>query len=156
MKPLKPAVEQYWQRYLQSLPPSDRPVNPRVEASFAGSRSLTDNLLELFLCGKKTAGSSIVEDFVSAGDPLPEVGRYWICLNSNDLPSCILRTQRVVMNKFKDVTGEIAIAEGEGDLSLDYWRKTHAEIYLPHLSSWGVEALDDATVITEYFELVYK
>jgi uncharacterized protein YhfF len=156
MKPLKKIEQEFWNRYLQSLSPSFRPVNPRVEASYAGNRSIADGLLVLYLCGRKTAGSSIVEDFISAGDPLPLIGNYWIFLNSKDEPSCILRTERVVFNKFKDVPVEIAIAEGEGDLTLEYWRKVHAELYLPHLSNWGVGNLDDATVVTEFFKIVYK
>jgi len=60
------------------------------------------------------------------------------------------------MNKFKDVPFEIALAEGEGDLSLDYWRRVHTEIYLPHLAGWGISSLDDATVITEFFKIVNR
>lgn len=62
----------------------------------------------------------------------------------------------MVLNKFYEVQAEIAIAEGEGDLSLEYWRHVHAEIYQPHLKEWGVSSLEDATVITEYFTIVYR
>ena len=51
---------------------------------------------------------------------------------------------------------EVAIAEGEGDLSLDYWRKAHIEFFTPYLKSWGVTELDKETLITEFFEIVYK
>lgn len=51
---------------------------------------------------------------------------------------------------------EIAVAEGEDDLSLGYWRKVHADLYQPHLESWGLKTIRNATVITEFFELVYK
>ncbi len=156
MKTLTPLEEQCWNKYLSTLLPAERPENPRVEASFAGNQQITDSLLKLYLSGKKCAGSSIAEDFISAGDPLPQIGNYWIYLNSNREPSCILRTEQVVFNKFKDVPSAIAIAEGEGDLSLEYWRKTHAEFYLPHLSSWGVSNIDEATVVTEYFRIVYR
>jgi len=60
------------------------------------------------------------------------------------------------MHKFKDVSAEIAIAEGEGYLSLEYWRKVHEELYLPFLTKWGLTDIDNATVITEYFKLVYR
>jgi uncharacterized protein YhfF len=156
MKPLKPIEQKYWQNYLDSLTPEERPQQPHVEAGFAGSPSLTDDLLQLYLAGKKTAGSSIAEDFMTTGDPLPEVGNYWIYLDSKGEPRCILRTEKVVFHKFKDVPVEIAIAEGEGDLSLEYWRRVHSELYTPHLSSWGISKMDDATVVTEYFEIVYK
>ncbi len=153
---MKRSEQKYWNEYLQSLLERDRPVNPFVTAAYAGTPEITDELLALYLCGKKTAGSSIVEDYVSAGDLLPKVGNYWIYLNSQNVPSCILRTERIETNKFRDVSESIAIAEGEGDLSLAYWKRVHAEIYLPHLKSWGIAHMDDATVITEFFTIVFR
>jgi uncharacterized protein YhfF len=146
----------YWESYLATLSENERPLHARVEASHAGNRHITDGLLELYLIGKKTAGSSIVEDFVSAGDPIPQVGNFWIYLDSQDKPRLILRTDRVVFNKFSEVPLEIAIAEGEGDLSLAYWRMVHTENYSPFLEKWGVKSLEDATVVTEYFRIVYR
>jgi uncharacterized protein YhfF len=156
MKKMSTIEYQYWEGYLETLSIQERPVNPNVEASFAGNKEITDELLQLYLSGKKSAGSSIVEDFISAGDSLPAVGNYWIFLNSKNEPSCILKTIKTVMNKFRDVPVEIAIAEGEGDLSLEYWRKVHEGIYGPHLSEWGVSNIEEATVITEFFEIVYR
>jgi uncharacterized protein YhfF len=146
----------YWEKYLSALPEVERPKNPHVTASFAGNREITDELLALYLNGKKCAGSSIVEDFLTAGDPLPKVGNYWIFLNSKDEPSCILRTEKITIYKFKDIPIEIVLAEGEGDLSIAYWRRVHTELYLPFLAQWGVENIEDATVITEFFKIVYK
>ena len=116
---LNPQQQAYWEPYLATLPAADRPRNPVVTASFAGNAEITDGLLELYLSGKKHAGSSIVEDFLSAGDPLPAVGNYWIFLDSTETPRLILLTERTVLNKFFEVPKEIAIAEGEGDLSLE-------------------------------------
>ena len=48
---------------------SERPRSANIEAAFAGNRGFTDELLALYLAGKKHAGSSIVEDFLTAGDP---------------------------------------------------------------------------------------
>lgn len=154
MTPLKPREQLYWESYLATLP--EIPTNLIVSAGYAGTPEITDELLALYLTGKKTAGSSIVEDFLITGDPLPKVGNYWIFLNSEGNPSCILQTTKVVINKFKDVPLEIAVAEGEGDLSLEYWYKVHSELYLPYLESWGIKDINEATVITEFFDIVYK
>lgn len=146
----------FWQAYLETLSPESRPADPFVEASFAGTRASTDELLDAYLKGRKTAGSSIKEDFLAAGDPLPRVGNFWILLNSRDEPGCLLRTERIVVHKFYDVPPEIALAEGEGDLSLDHWRRVHQAAYEPHLPEWGLASIADATVITEYFALLFK
>lgn len=156
MTSLKSVEQAYWESYLRSIPEQDRPIHPRVIAGHAGNAQITDELLQLYFEGKKWAGSSLVEDFESAGDPLPAVGDYWIVLDSQSQPRCILRTDRVVISKFKDLPEEIAIAEGEGDLSVEYWKRVHGQMYLPHLEKWGVKDLNEARVITEFFTLVYQ
>jgi 5-formyltetrahydrofolate cyclo-ligase len=146
----------YWNTYRASIPNKRHLQDVFVSAGYAGTPQITDELLALYLSGKKSAGSSVMEDFLTAGDPLPQVGNYWIYLNSSGDPSCILRTEKVVMNKFKDVPVEIAIAEGEGDLSLEYWRRVHSELYSPCLVEWGVKSMDEATMVTEFFKIVFR
>lgn len=153
---LKPAEREYWDLYVSGLPEGERPSAPFVTASYAGTPEITDGLLELYLAGKKTAGSSLVEDFLTAGDPLPAVGNYWIYLNSAGLPSCILRTERIETHNFQEVPARIAMAEGEGDLSLEYWRRVHEELYRPFFKTWGLERIEDATVVTEFFRIVFR
>lgn len=153
---LKDSEKSYWHRYLDTIEESKRPERPFITSSFAGNKDCTDELLGLYLSGKKTAGSSLAEDFLAAGDPLPKVGNFWILLNSRNQPSCILRTINVLTYKFKDVPEQIALLEAEGDLSLEYWRKSHTELYSPFLKSWGINDIEDSTVITEIFEIVYR
>ncbi|HEX4925363.1 MAG TPA: ASCH domain-containing protein [Bdellovibrionales bacterium] len=156
MKPLREHERAYWERYLASLAPGERQALAHVEASYAGNREITDSLLALYLSGRKFAGSSVLEDFRTAGDPLPAAGNHWILLNSRDEPGALLRTVRVEQHKFMDVPEAIAIAEGEGDLSLEYWRRVHRAFYEPHLPKWGLAQIEDATIVTEFFELVWR
>lgn len=155
VKNLKRRELAFWNEYLETLPRARRPRRPLVSASFAGNRKCTDGLLRLYLDGKKTAGSSLVQDFISSGDLLPRVGNYWILLDSRSRPRCLLRTVRTEINAFKRVPKRIARAEGEGDLSLNFWRRVHRKFYSPFLKKWGIESLDDAEVITEHFKLLH-
>ncbi len=152
---LKPTELAFWQRYVDSAGGKEEFEDAFVSSGYAGNPQITDELLALYLSGKKTAGSSLVEDFLSAGDPLPQVGSFWIYLNGKGEPSCILKTEKIVIHKFKDVPASIAAAEGEGDLSIGYWRKVHTELYTPFLKAWGISDLNDATVITEFFKIVF-
>lgn len=145
-----------WQRYVGSHPGDDSLAGAHVTAGPAGGALLTDTLLALYLSGTKTAGSSLVADFVTAGDPLPRVGDHWICLDGAGEPRCILRTARVVVSRFADVSAETALAEGEGDLSLEHWRRAHREAWSPFLEGWGIRDLDQAEVVTEHLEVVLR
>ena len=153
---MRPIEHTFWQAYLESLPQKSLPLNPFVEASPAGNINTTDGLIDLYLAGKKSAGSSLVEDFEVEGDPLPKVGNYWIVLNSQNKPMLILKTIKVEIHLFNDVPEYIAKAEGEGDCSLEYWRKVHIEFFSPYLTSWHLKRIDDAHVVTEFLEIVWQ
>jgi len=77
-------------------------------------------------------------------------------LDGRGKPRLIAKTRKIVLVKFKDVTAKIAAAEGEGDLSVAHWKRVHRKFYAPFLSRWGVEDLDDARVVVEFFELVFS
>ena len=156
MKTLKPNEMKFWQGYLDSLPASARPILPYVEAAFPGNRKIADGLLDLYLTGEKTAGSSLVKDFEAAGDRLPAIGSYWIILDSKDTPACIVKTVNVACNLFKDIPELIAKAEGEGDCSVAYWKKAHGALFSPYLEKLGINDLQNAMILTEFFKVVYR
>jgi uncharacterized protein YhfF len=152
---LKEAEHEFLQEYFATLDPEDVPEEVTVRAGKAGNAALAEELLELYLTKKKWAASGLAQDYILAGDPLPSVEDYWIVLDTQEVPRCILRTSAVEMHLFKDVPANIAEAEGEGDLSLEYWRKAHRDFFTPYLEGLGIEDLETAQVITEFFELVY-
>ena len=156
MKRLKPLERAFWNNYLAQLPASARPRTPFVEAAFAGGQEGTDALISLYRQGKKAAGSGLVKDYESAGDPLPKVGNYWIILDSRERPQFLVKTIRIEINLFGNIPKAVARAEGEGDLSVSHWKKVHRNFYLPFLAKWGIADIDKAKVITEHFEILHK
>ena len=153
---MKDAEQRYWNEYVQSLEPGQRPVDPSIVTSMAGDERVADQLLQLYLDGVKYAGSSLIKSFEHNGEELPRVGDYWIILNARTEPKCIVQTTRIEMNIFRDVPVAIAIAEGEGDCSLETWRKLHRWFFEPYLDGLGIDDLDMAEVVTEFFEVVYS
>lgn len=151
---LNTSQQKFWDKYTSTL--STPLIEPIIEVNIAGNNEIADELLSLFLEGKKTAASSLLKDYKICGDPLPTIGHHWMILNSKKEPKCIVKTIRIERNKFKDVTAEIARAEGEGDLSLDYWRKAHVDFFTPFLKEWKIDDLNEEEVITEFYEVVYK
>lgn len=155
-KPLKPSEAKVWQTFCDSVGSANTLSDCFVEASYAGNRESTDALLGLYLAGKKFAGSSLTQDFITAGDPLPKVGNHWIILDSNDDPRCIVKTIDIETYKFKDVPARVALAEGEGDRSIDHWKHSHALFFASSLEKWGLTEINEAEVVTEYFEVKWK
>lgn len=151
---MKDEIKEFWTRYLDS---QDRDLSQaHIEVSIAGNEDNADELLALFLTGKKTAGSGLVKDYKLAGDELPIVGQFWVILDSNGSAKCIVETVRVEVNVFANITEEIARAEGEGDQSVSYWKKAHRDFFTPYLNDWGITDLDQEEVVTEFYNVVFK
>ncbi len=53
------------------------------------------------------------------------MGDYSVILNSSGEAVCIIKTLKVYVTSFNQVSDEHAFKEGEGDRSLEYWRMVH-------------------------------
>jgi uncharacterized protein YhfF len=96
-----------------------------VRFSFGDTPELADQLLSLVLEGKKTATCGALRDFVEGGETLPQVGRQDIVLDGRGRPAAVIETTDVQIRRFHDVDAAFAFDEGEGDRSLESWRREH-------------------------------
>ncbi len=120
--------------------------------SFGGD---PDRLAELVRSGKKGATSSAYALYEIENEPLPAAGSQSVILDSSGNAVCVIRTTRVYVTPFKDVSREHAVLEGEGDLSLEYWRQAHTEFFSEELKNAGLVFDTDTPIVCEEFELVY-
>ena len=99
---------------------------PELESfSFGDSPELADELLELVLVGKKTATCWAATE----GDKGVAVGKRWIVKDGQGRASAILETVELKQRRFGDVDAAFAHDEGEGDRSLDDWRRMHTAYF---------------------------
>lgn len=103
-----------------------------------------DELVELVLSGKKTATTSFEDD------EIPKVGEKSILTFENEKKACIVETKKVIITKLKDVTPEMAYLEGEGDRSLDYYKKSHVAYFKKINSNFN----EESEIVFEIFEVV--
>jgi len=80
---------------------------------------VTKELTELALAGRKTATTSF---------PVPQpqhwdVGDLSVGLDENKKPCFVMRTTELRVVNFEDVDASFAADEGEGDLSLEYYKR---------------------------------
>lgn len=114
-----------------------------------------DTLAELVRTGVKTATASAYPLYELEGEELPQVGEYSVILNSKDEAVCIIRTSKVFVTPYRDVTPEQAYKEGEGDRSLAYWRCVHEAFFSREMAQAGLTFTEDMGVVCEEFEVVY-
>lgn len=115
-----------------------------------------DRLAHLVLTGEKTATASAYSLYELENEPLPAAGEYSVILDSKDNAVCVIQTNKVSIVPFHAVSAEHAYKEGEGDKSLDSWRKVHEKFFTEQLNIVGLEFTPDMKVVCEEFAVVYK
>lgn len=76
--------------------------------------------------------------------------------DSRDEAVCVIRTTKVSVVPFCDVSAASCFLRGEGDRSLAYWRKVHEEFFRDEYEACGLEFSQDIPVVCEEFELLMK
>ena len=115
-----------------------------------------DKLAELVLQGIKTATCSAYDLYQIDNERIPQEGDYSVILNSKEEAVCIIRTLKVYVCEFCQVSEEHAFKEGEGDRSLEYWRKVHSDFLTNELASVHRLFDEHTKVVCEEFEVVYR
>lgn len=141
-----------WERYSRRTG-----IDAPYEAwAFCGGGAIGDELAKLVRQGKKTATASAYIAYVSENEPLPTVGAYSVVLYDNGEAAAIIRDTKVTLCPFDEVSPEHARREGEGDLSLDYWRRVHREFFDEDYAAAGVPFDEHGLCVLEEFEMVDK
>ncbi len=127
---------------------------PRV-THFCDNEKDCQTCLKLVLSGTKRATSHSLLGLQLRGERLPKIGDFTIITDWNGKARCIVRTVGVKLKPFFSIRASYAKLEGEGDKSLDYWKKTHWEYYERELAPFSREPRESMIVVCEVFERVF-
>jgi uncharacterized protein YhfF len=106
---------------------------------------MADELLALVLEGRKRATTWAAVQ----GTQGVEVGSRSIIKDGQGRPRAVIETIQLTRRCFAEVDESFAQDEGEGDLSLDYWRKAH-QVYFTREGTYA----DNMEVYCERFRLL--
>lgn len=87
-------------------------------------------------------------------EPVPAVGDKNVVTNFAGKAVAIIETVKVEIVPYYQVDQNFAWTEGEGDRSLDYWRRVHWPYYQRELAPFGLQPTEDMDIVCEYFEVV--
>ncbi|AHG22301.1 RNA-binding protein [Chania multitudinisentens RB-25] len=114
--------------------------------AFGDTEQLADDLAKRVLEGGKTATCSNLD-----GEAIPQPGDIFVVVDGKNAPVCAIELTAVEMSTYEQVGADHALAEGEGDGSLAYWRKEHKRFF---------EEYDlfspDMTLVLMYFKVIEK
>lgn len=110
-----------------------------------------DLILHFLFQGNKRATAGLFDDdYEAEGEPIEHIGEELVVVGNEGEALGKIKVTRVEIVRFDSVPDEFALAEAEGDLSGDDFRKSHREFW----ESCGVEVKDDTKVVLVYFDLM--
>ena len=150
-------IKAYWQEFLSTLSP-DSPYHSKayIAEGWGDNPALADELGVLIVQGIKTATCSAVWAWEAEGNPVPKDGYITIALDGRGEPICIVETYEITLRKYNEVDADFASTEGEGDLSLEYWREAHKRYFTRTLAKIDKVFSEDMPLVCERFRVIYK
>jgi len=145
----------YWAGFART-----RPTDPSArffEAFHFDDNAPSANLLAaLVLAGRKRATAALVWSYGHENKPLPRAGDLSIVTDFSGRALCVIETIRVDVVPFDQVSEEFAATEGEGDGSLQYWRRAHDVFFARECQRIARQPDARMPVVCERFEVVFR
>jgi uncharacterized protein YhfF len=148
------AVKAFWAEFLETDPAllSDTPYQVWY---FGNSSEMARELGSLVLSGTKTATASLLETNRLQPENAPVDDGYSVVTDFEGQPLCVIRTAEIRHLPFKNVDAAFAFDEGEGDRTLESWRKAHRDYFIREAAQLGFPFDEDSIVCCERFRLLF-
>jgi uncharacterized protein YhfF len=131
------------------------PPGPVHADGYGDSEALSKELLALIRSGRKRAGTGLLWGYEHDGDPVAKAGDIEIVLDHLQEPALVTKIVSSEVVPYCEVTAEYAAVEGEGDGSLEYWRKAHWAFFSRECKRIGREPTESMPVICNVFEVLH-
>lgn len=142
------AVDEFWREFTEATGID----GPYTAWAFGGDDmpELATELALLVRDGPKRATAGRLADHTD-DEPVPQPGEISVILDGEGVPVCVIRTTTVEIRRFGDVDEQFAWDEGEGERTLEWWRRAHEWFF----DQQGTPIDDDTEMVLERFELVW-
>jgi uncharacterized protein YhfF len=146
---------EYWNAFAQTqgLDPTPRFLEAFY---FDDNQPSANELAELVVAGRKRATAGLLWSHEAESKRIAKVGDLSIVTDFEGNEVCVIETTRVDIVPFSEVSAEFAATEGEGDGSLEYWRRVHEAFFGRECERIGRSPEPKMPVVCERFEVVYS
>lgn len=150
----KQSVENLWRNFIQENPENKIKETP-ISFYFCDNKKDADECAELVVNGIKRATATSLWWFEENNEPLPKVGDQYIVTDWNGNAKAVIETTKIDKVPYNEITPEFAEIEGEGDKSLEYWKRVHKDYYTREMKPYNEEFNENMIIVCEQFKLIY-
>nr|GGH93105.1 RNA-binding protein [Aquisalinus luteolus] len=142
----------FWQRFCDATSHRGQPL----DCDSFGGPDIADELLMLVLSGRKRATCSNACWVKKGFMPMPRRGGLAIVTDAANNPACVIRTEKVTIKPFRDVTVAFAWREGEGSRMLSDWKRGHRHFFHREALENGFAFRETDLCIFEEFTMIWQ
>ncbi len=149
-------IESFWQSYLSTLSEESRKHSPPyVVEQFADTPEAATTVGHLVRAGIKTTTSSLLWGLEHLEIPIPKAGKIELIVDGEGKPLCIIELTEVEIKPFNAVDGRFAYEYGEGERTLDAWRRDNWDFHSRWCVEIGREPSETMPIVCQRFHLLY-
>ncbi|WP_299835235.1 ASCH domain-containing protein [uncultured Tenacibaculum sp.] len=148
------SAEVLWRNFLIENTNNRRKETP-LSFYFCDNKKDANECAELVVKGIKKATATSLWWYKKNNEQLPKVGDQYIVTDWNGNAKAIIETTKVEQVPYNKITPEFAKTEGEGDKSLDYWKRVHEAYYKREMEPHGDKFDENMIIVCEYFKTIY-
>lgn len=148
------STERFWEEFC-AVDPSIDPGTAHQVWFFGNTSEMASELAGLVLAGRKTATASLLAMNELNPDNAPLPDGLSIVTDFDGVPVCVIKTSEIRHLPFDEVDEQFAADEGEGDLSLEHWRRVHWDYFAREAETNGFEFDARSIVCCERFRLLF-
>ena len=149
------SVELLWNAFLKENPDNKNKLKPG-SFYFCDNEKDANECAELVVKGIKQATAISLWWYKVNNEILPKEGDRSIVTDWDGNAKAIIETTEVSLTPYNEITAEFAKIEGEGDKSLEYWKKVHKAYFTREMEPYGEKFTENMIIICEQFKLIYK
>ena len=154
IKQAKSTIEKFWMEFLKLNPDNEKKQLPE-SFYFCDNEKDANECADLVINKIKRATATSLWWFEKNNQPLPKIGDQAIITDWNGTPKAVIETIKIEPTPYNEITPEFADIEGEGDKSLEYWKKVHKAYYQREMEPHGENFDENMIIICEHFETIY-
>jgi uncharacterized protein YhfF len=151
IKEKHPSIENLCRKFFEQRqsPQKDIPYT-----YFCDNQKDADECADLVLRGEKQATASLLWWYETKQETMPKVGDLFIVTNWAGEAICVTETTNIDIVPYNEITAAFAELEGEGDKSLEYWKKVHRDFFQRELADQDVSPSETMPIVCETFKVV--
>lgn len=150
----KKSVEVLWNKYIAENT-EKKDIKTPLSFYFCDNEFDANDCADLVVKGIKRATATSLWWFEKNNEPLPKVGNQYIITDWNGNAKAVIETTKIEQVPYNKITSEFAEIEGEGDKSLEYWKKVHKDYYTREMKPFNEEFDENMIIVCEQFKTVY-